>query len=82
MSLATEPYWGQGLMVEAVLGVIKYAFIEEELDAGALWALKMNQQSKQSDWKTNLKFSHIEKREDFNKNPIDIYVYKLTNTSI
>ena len=73
-----EPYWGQGLMVEAVLEVIKYAFIEEELDAVLCGHSKMNQQSKRVIEKTNLKFSHIEKREDFNKNPIDIYVYKLS----
>ena len=41
-----EPYWGQGLMVEAVLEVIKYAFIEEELDAVLCGHSKMNQQSK------------------------------------
>ncbi|MBN2268711.1 MAG: GNAT family N-acetyltransferase, partial [Acholeplasmataceae bacterium] len=73
-----EPYWGKGYMVEAVSALIQYAFRVEGLDAVVCGHSLKNMQSKRVIEKTKFQFSHTEMREDFNKNPIEIYMYKIS----
>ncbi len=72
-----EPYWGQGLMQEAVCAVLDYAFMDESLDRVLCGHSLMNAQSKRVIEKVNFQFCYKEMREDHLKNPIEISVYQM-----
>lgn len=73
-----DTFWGKGLMVEAVHGVLKYAFRDLELDKVLCGHAYDNPQSKRVIEKTGFHPTHQEKREHFDKTMIDIQMYELT----
>ncbi|MBU1140887.1 MAG: GNAT family N-acetyltransferase, partial [Firmicutes bacterium] len=73
-----DTYWGKGLMVEAVNIVLKYAFIDVELDRVLCGHAFDNHQSKRVIEKTGFHPTRLEKREHFDHTMIDIQMYELT----
>lgn len=73
-----DTYWGQGLMVEAVDAVLKYAFMDLELDKVLCGHSVANIQSKRVVEKSNFIYTHNEFREHFDKSQIEIMMYELT----
>ncbi len=76
-----DTYWGQGLTTEAVKGVLKFAFMDLELDQVLVGHSLDNIPSKRVIEKTGFKKTHQEKREHFNQTMIDIQMYILTKES-
>jgi len=71
-------HWGQGLMTEAVKGVLEYAFMDQELDKVLVGHSLENNQSKRVIEKSGFIKTHIEQREDSNQIMVDIQMYELT----
>lgn len=71
-------YWGQGLMVEAVLKVLAYGFESLELDGISCGHIITNHQSKRVIEKCGFKYTHTEKRKYIDKKEIDVMVYNMT----
>ena len=73
-----DTYWGQGLMVEAVEAVLRYAFIDLELDKVLCGHSTANLQSKRVVEKTNFIYTHKEFRNHYDGTQIEIIMYELT----
>lgn len=73
-----DTYWGKGLMVEAVSSVLKYAFLDVELDKVLCGHALDNIQSKRVIEKAGFHPTHTEQREHFDQTMIDIQMYELT----
>ncbi len=71
-------HWGKGLMVEAVEGVLKYAFKDLELDKVLCGHAINNKQSQRVIEKTGFHPTHQEKRDHFDQTMIDIQMYEIT----
>ncbi|MDO9628738.1 MAG: GNAT family protein [Acholeplasmataceae bacterium] len=71
-------YWGQGLMVEAVEEVLRYAFLDLELDKVLCGHSLANIQSKRVVEKSNFSYTHNEFRDHFDGSQIEIRMYELT----
>lgn len=76
-----EPYWGRGLMVEAVYAVLDYAFNVLELDKVLCGHAKNNLQSKRVIEKTGFSYTHHEFREHYDHSQIEIVMYELKRTT-
>lgn len=73
-----DKFWGQGLMVEAVLRVLEYGFTSLGLDEIACGHMLSNLQSKRVIEKCGFKYTHTEKRKYIDKKEIDVMVYNMT----
>lgn len=70
-------YWNQGLVTEACLEVIKYAFLDEKLDKVLCGHAFENIGSKRVIEKCGFKYTHIERRPNFEQHMIDVYMYEI-----
>jgi len=70
-----DQYWGLGLMAEAVLKVLDYAFMEVELDEVLCGHALDNLRSKRVIEKTGFKETHKEFRDHFDGTQIEIQMY-------
>ena len=73
-----DVHWGKGLMVEAVLKVLAYAFNDLELDEVLCGHKTDNIQSKRVIEKTGFTYTHTEERKHYDGNMVPIVMYKLT----
>ena len=73
-----EPYWGQGLMVEAVKKVLAYGFIGLELKEIQVGHSTPNEQSKRVIEKSGFIYTHDEIRKDSKGHDINIHMYHIT----
>lgn len=73
-----EPYWGLGLMTEAVCAVLAYAFNTLELDKVLCGHAETNFGSKRVIEKTGFRYTHQEEREHYDHTKINILMYELT----
>ena len=73
-----DPYWGRGLMAEAVLKILEYGFTQLELDEITCGHTVLNRQSKRVIEKVGFTYDKMEKREDSNKEKIDVLMYKMS----
>ena len=71
-------YWNRGLMTEAVFAVLRYAFIDEELDAILCGHAVHNERSKRVIEKTHFIYTHEEERDHYDGTKIKIRMYHLT----
>lgn len=73
-----DNYWNQGLVTEACLEVIKYAFISENLNKVLCGHAEENLASKRVIEKCGFTFTHLERRPNYKQLMIDVYMYELT----
>ena len=73
-----DTYWGKGLMVEAVLAVLDYAFIDLELDKVLCGHSEGNLKSMRVVEKTSFIYTHNEFRDHYDGSQIEIMMYELT----
>ncbi|PKK93638.1 MAG: N-acetyltransferase [Tenericutes bacterium HGW-Tenericutes-6] len=73
-----DTYWGKGYMVEAVLKVLNYAFLDLELDKVTCGHHIENIKSKRVIEKTNLfYYTHEEERKHYDGTMISIMMYQI-----
>ena len=72
-----DTYWGQGLMVEAVLEVLMFAFYDLELDEVVCGHVIGNTQSKRVIEKTGFIYTHQEERDHYDGTKVNIMMYRI-----
>ena len=75
-----EPYWGRGLMTEAVKGMIKYAFEELNIDLLSVYHYPHNERSKRVIEKCGFHYEGTLRRAStiYNGRVFDDVCYSLT----